>query len=202
MSSTPTQSLLVSSTSFYFLSLASLHLHQTLVLTQPSGEGVTVYIVDTGIYIEHDDFAGRATWGWKAEKSWSETDKNGHGTHVSSTILGEKYGVARKAHAIAVKVLGDNGSGSMSGVVGGIDWVVSQYNANKKPTVINMSLGGSTSVILNQAVDAAFEAGIVVVVAAGNEDLDACDGSPSGASKVITVGATEKGIYLASSFFA
>lgn len=157
---------------------------------------MTVYIIDTGIYVEHNDFAGRATFGFKAERSWSETDKHGHGTHVSSTIVGEKFGVARKAHAVAVKVLGDNGSGSNSGVVAGVDWVVSQYKANKKPSVINMSLGGSTSVILNAAVDAAFEAGIVVVVAAGNEDYDACDGSPSGASQVITVGSTEKGKFI------
>jgi len=158
-----------------------------------AGSGVTAYIIDTGIYVSHSDFEGRATFGWKADSSWSNTDGNGHGTHVTGTVIGRTYGVAKKAVAIAVKVLGDDGSGTNSGVLAGVDWVISQYTKSK-PSVINMSLGGGKSTILDNAVNGAVDAGIVVAVAAGNNNGNACSGSPSGASKVLGVGATDIGV--------
>jgi subtilisin family serine protease len=159
-----------------------------------AGNGITAYIIDTGIYVANEDFAGRATFGFKAESSWSNTDANGHGTHVASTVVGKKYGVARKASAIAVKVLGDNGSGSNAGVIAGVDWAVNDHVTKKKRSVINMSLGGGYSAALNAAVEAAVDAGIFTAVAAGNENRDACIGSPSSAPKVLTVGSTDIGV--------
>lgn len=93
------------------------------------------------LVFEDQFLPGRATFGWKADPLWSSTDKNGHGTHVSSTSVGRKYGVAREANVVGVKVLGDNGSGTNAGVIAGIDWVVSEFIASRKPSVINMSLG-------------------------------------------------------------
>jgi len=158
------------------------------------GSGVIAYILDTGIFIQHQDFGGRATFGWKAEPGWSDSDGNGHGTHVASTTVGSAYGVARSATTIAVKVLGDNGSGSWAGVIGGIDWTIGQYNSHQRPSVINMSLGGGFNAAVNAAVDAAVNAGIVTAVAAGNSNNDACNLSPAGADEVLTVGSTDIGV--------
>jgi len=158
-----------------------------------AGEGVTAYVIDTGVYVSNVDFEGRATFGWKADNKWTDADANGHGTHVSSTVAGVLYGVARKAKIVGVKVLGDDGRGSNTGVIAGVDWAVSQILAGKQVGVINMSLGGGFSSALNMAVNAAVAEGVVVVVAAGNENVDACSSSPASATDVITVGATEQG---------
>jgi subtilisin family serine protease len=80
-----------------------------------AGQDVTAYILDTGIYVEHEDFGGRARFGWKADPTWSDSDKNGHGTHVASTVGGSSFGVAKKCSLVGVKVLSDTGSGSTSG---------------------------------------------------------------------------------------
>jgi len=155
------------------------------------GSGVTNYIVDTGILLTHTEFAtGRATFGFKATSTWSNTDGNGHGTHVSSTVAGVRYGVAKSSVVVAVKVLGDDGSGSNAGVVAGVDWVVAQYRSVKKLSTINMSLGGGFSAATNTAVNNAVTTGIVTVVAAGNSNTDACSSSPASAANVLTVGAT------------
>lgn len=155
------------------------------------GENVTVYSIDTGVFLENDDFEGRARWGFNGIDNQND-DCNGHGTHTSSLAVGKKYGVAKHAKIVAVKVLDCEGSGSMSSVLSGISWTVKDHIARNisGKSVINMSLGGSKSVILNNAVNSAVKAGVVVVVAAGNESNDACNTSPAGANLVITVGAT------------
>ena len=84
------------------------------------GEGVTAYVIDTGINIEHVEFEGRAVWGKTIPKNDVDIDGNGHGTHCAGTIGSRKYGVAKAAQVVAVKVLGTNGSGSMSDVVAGV----------------------------------------------------------------------------------
>ena len=86
------------------------------------GEGVDVYVIDTGINVNHVEFEGRASWGKTIPQNDVDEDGNGHGTHCAGTIASRKYGVAKAANVIAVKVLGSNGSGTMSDVVAGVEW--------------------------------------------------------------------------------
>jgi len=165
------------------------------------GEGVTAYIVDTGININHVDFEGRAKWGKTIPKNDQDIDANGHGTHVAGTVGSKTYGVAKAASLVAVKVLGSNGSGTMGDVVGGVAWATEhataqhmQAQASNSTTyrgaVANMSLGGGKSPSLDDAVDEATEQGLFFAVAAGNDNRDACTFSPAAAAGPITVGAT------------
>eukprot|EP00834_Sanchytrium_tribonematis_P003648 NODE_148_length_15570_cov_0.950100.p6 type:complete len:493 gc:universal NODE_148_length_15570_cov_0.950100:1653-3131(+) len=157
-----------------------------------AGEGVTVYIVDTGINAEHEEFEGRATAGQDFTEDQDGIDGNGHGTHCAGTIGGKNYGIAKKAHLVGVKVLSKAGYGSTSGVIQGIEWAYKHHKSRGEnaKSVINMSLGGGKSIALNRAVEAAVKAGVVVSVAAGNEDNDACNSSPASSEAAITVGAT------------
>ncbi|KAF8911623.1 peptidase S8/S53 domain-containing protein [Gymnopilus junonius] len=172
------------------------------------GEGVDVYVVDTGINIEHVEFEGRASWGKTIPLNDVDEDGNGHGSHCAGTIASAKYGVAKKAHVIAVKVLGSNGSGSMSDVVGGVAWAAKSAKAklqaaaaelaatgktSHKGSVANMSLGGGKSQALDQAVNRAVDGGLHFAVAAGNDNRDACNYSPAAAEKAVTVGASTVG---------
>ncbi|KAL5479482.1 hypothetical protein EMCRGX_G023009 [Ephydatia muelleri] len=155
------------------------------------GNGVNVYIIDTGIETTHPDFEGRAKWGVDFVDDPSPmTDLHGHGTHVAGTVMSNTYGVAKKATAIAVRVLNENGSGTKSGVISGINWVAAQHTPGKK-SVANMSLGGSSSAVEDAAVDAAVELGVNFVVSAGNSNTDACSQSPASASQCVTVMASD-----------
>ncbi|KAF9136190.1 hypothetical protein BGX30_011340, partial [Mortierella sp. GBA39] len=155
-----------------------------------AGAGVTAYVVDTGINTAHADFGGRAKMGNNFIQGSPNTDENGHGTHVAGTIGGNSYGVAKKVNLVGVKVLNRQGSGSTSGIVAALDWIVS-VNKGKK-AVVNMSLGGGASRALNDAVGRLYRANIPVIVAAGNdENVNACSGSPSGAPQALTVGASD-----------
>ena len=166
------------------------------------GEGVDVYIIDTGTNIEHVDFEGRANWGKTIPSDDEDKDGNGHGTHCSGTVAGKKYGVAKKANVYAVKVLKSNGSGTMSDVVKGVEWaalahVKKSEDAKKgkgkkgfKGSAANMSLGGGKSPTLDKAVNAAVEVGIHFAVAAGNDNADSCNYSPAAAVNAVTVGAS------------
>ncbi|ORZ19574.1 peptidase S8/S53 domain-containing protein [Absidia repens] len=165
-----------------------------------AGEGVKVYVIDTGVNIEHVDLEGRATWGATIPSGDPDEDGNGHGSHCAGTIAGKKYGVAKKAEPVAVKVLRSNGSGTMSDVVQGVEWASLSHSkaaeaAKKsgkhfKGSVANMSLGGGKSRSLDIAVNGAVDAGIVFAVAAGNDNSDACNYSPASAENAITVGAS------------
>ncbi|MFD9241637.1 S8 family peptidase [Streptomyces sp. NPDC059556] len=156
--------------------------------TQGSGAGVTAYILDTGIDYNHDEFGGRATFGFDAmgDGRYGQ-DCNGHGTHVAGTVAGGTYGVARKANLVSVRVLGCDGRGSYSGMIAGFDWVAK--NA-RQPAVLNGSLGGDRSVALNNAATALAAAGVLPVIAAGNSSKDACDVSPASATGTVTVAAS------------
>jgi len=173
-----------------------LPLNQRYIYPTEAGAGVDAYIFDTGIYLGHNDFQGRAMFGFKAETAWSDIDAHGHGTHVASTVGGVYYGMAKLVELYAVKVLGDNGSGSYAGIVAGVDWAMSnRASRNNKPSVGNMSLQGGYNQALNDAVDAASVSGLVMVVAAGNSgaNADSCNYSPSGSSFCVNVGATTSG---------
>jgi len=151
-----------------------------------AGSGVNMYTLDTGIYISHNDFGGRAKWGANFVSGSGNDDRQGHGTHCSGTMAGTSYGVAKKATIYAVKVLGDNGSGAYSGIIAGVDWVVAQSGSKK---VGNMSLGGGAYTALDTAVNNAVNAGVHMAVAAGNDNANACNYSPARANGV-TVGST------------
>lgn len=151
------------------------------------GAGVTVYIIDTGILTTNMDFGGRASWGVNTVDQVN-TDENGHGTHVAGTVGGTKYGVAKKVHLVAVKALNKQGAGTAAGVVQAIDWVTA--NANR-PAVANMSLGGDKTIAMNDAVENSIRSGVIYVVAAGNNNQDACNFSPASAPNAVTVGASD-----------
>ncbi|KAF9047568.1 peptidase S8/S53 domain-containing protein [Panaeolus papilionaceus] len=172
------------------------------------GDGVDVYVVDTGINIHHNEFEGRARWGKTIPLNDEDEDGNGHGTHCAGTIASKKYGVAKKANVIAVKVLGSNGSGTMSDVVGGVVFAANEAkkaaqvaadelartgSTNHKGSVANMSLGGGKSQALDDAVNKAVDSGLHFAVAAGNDNQDACKYSPAAAQKAVTVGASTLG---------
>ncbi len=153
----------------------------------PTGSGVRAYVIDTGINTSHTDFGGRASSGYDAVDGGAATDCNGHGTHVSGTIGSTTYGVAKGVSLVAVRVLDCAGSGTNSGVIAGMDWVTANHI---KPAVANMSLGGGASTAIDDAINRMHNAGVTVVVAAGNENQNACNVSPARAANAITVGAT------------
>jgi len=155
-----------------------------------AGAGVDLYTIDTGIYIQHNDFGGRARWGFTAPANANDDDLNGHGTHCSGTMAGTTYGIAKSANLIAVKVLGDLGFGTTADVVAGVNWVANQHGATDK-SVGNMSLGGGASTAIDDAVNSAVGAGVHLAVAAGNDNANACNYSPARASDVVCVGATD-----------
>jgi uncharacterized protein (TIGR03437 family) len=161
-----------------------------------NGSGVKAYIIDTGINTAHTEFGGRAIDGYDAiDGALPAADCNGHGTHVSGTVGGSTYGVAKGVTLVAVRVLDCNGSGTTSGVIAGVNWVASDHPAGA-PAVANMSLGGGVSQALDDAVNAAINDGVTFCVAAGNGDQfgnpqDACSGSPSRVANAITVSATD-----------
>ena len=153
--------------------------------TAPS---VTAYVIDTGIRSSHSEFGGRVVGGVTAiSDGRGSSDCNGHGTHVAGTVGGSTYGVAKGVKLFAVRVLGCNGDGSNSGVIAGVDWVT--YN-HKKPAVANMSLGGGASQALDNAVSNSIRAGVTYAVAAGNENQNGCNVSPSRVGSALTVAAT------------
>ncbi|MFF7855498.1 S8 family serine peptidase [Streptomyces sp. NPDC007904] len=166
----------------------SLPLNSSYTYPDSAGEGVTAYVIDTGVRITHSDFGGRASNGYDAvDNDNTAQDGHGHGTHVAGTVAGSAYGVAKKAKVVGVRVLNNSGSGTTAQVVAGIDWVA--RNA-VKPAVANMSLGGGADSALDAAVRNAVASGVTFVVAAGNESTDASTKSPARVTEAITVGAT------------
>ncbi|HKP72110.1 MAG TPA: S8 family peptidase [Pyrinomonadaceae bacterium] len=155
----------------------------------PTGAGVHVYVIDTGIRRTHTQFGGRAVVGTDTiGDGQNSNDCNGHGTHVSGTIGGSTYGVAKGVTLHAVRVLDCSGNGTDSTVIAGVDWVT----ANRiSPAVANMSLGGGASTALDNAVQNSINAGVTYAVAAGNDyGVDACTQSPGRVAAAITVGST------------
>ena len=163
----------------------------------PSGNGVDVYVLDTGIRYTHQDFEGRVSYpGYDAVDEFTGSNRrgsdcDGHGTHCAGTVGGKKYGVASRVTLWAARVLDCSASGALSYTIHTIEYIVNKRKNEgiTRSAVLSMSLGGEKTLSINAAVDAAVDSGIVVVVAAGNEGSDACSYSPASASKVITVAA-------------
>jgi len=153
-----------------------------------TASNVNAYIIDTGVLGSHAEFSGRMIGGYTAITDANGTnDCNGHGTHVAGTVAGTTYGIAKGAKISPIRVLGCTGSGTNAGVIAGMDWVAANHI---KPAVANMSLGGGASASTDTAVANMSSAGVVVVVAAGNDNADACNYSPARAASAITVGST------------
>lgn len=153
------------------------------------GTGVNAYIIDTGIKLTHEEFAGRIKPGFSAiADSLGVADCKGHGTHVAGILGGKTYGVAKNVNIFPLKVFDCNGSSTISGIVAAMDWVISK---GKLPGVVNMSLGISGSHAIDQAATKMHNAGFVVVASAGNYSGNACEQSPARASSVITVGSSD-----------
>ncbi|HXT68881.1 MAG TPA: S8 family peptidase [Vicinamibacterales bacterium] len=164
-----------------------LPLNQTYSYTS-TGSGVNVYIIDTGIRTTHTQFGGRASKVFDSiGDGQNGNDCNGHGTHVSGTVGGSTYGVAKAVRLFAVRVLSCSGSGSNSGVIAGVDWVTANHVS---PAVANMSLGGGVSTALDTAVRNSIASGVTYAIAAGNSNINAANASPARVSEAITVGAS------------
>lgn len=161
------------------------------------GSGSTVYILDSGIRTTHKEFGGRALWGTNFVSGSPDTDEFGHGTHVAGTVGGNTYGVAKGCRMYAVKVIDKDGLSSMSTILQGLQWAVNHAKSRgiTKKSIINASLGGPYTKIGNDAVKAATDLGITIVVAAGNDGSDAANYSPASAPSAITVGAIDSASY-------
>lgn len=169
-----------------------------------SGIGVTIYVLDSGVRISHQEFRywdrdeSRASYGYNFVDNRHEADDcDGHGTHVAATAVGRIVGVAKSAKIVSVRVLGCTGVGAVSDVVAGLDWIAKYAD---KPAIVTMSLGirvGEWSAIMEAAVSRLIhEHNIAVIVASGNSAVDACDVAPANLPETITVGASD----LASKF--
>jgi subtilisin family serine protease len=168
----------------------SLPLNDSYVTTG-TGAGVTVYVVDTGIFAEHSDFGGRVVSGFNAiADNGGTADCNGHGTHVAGIIGGSNFGVAKSATLVPVRVMDCDGSGTISTLLAGLDWILQDHALATGPAVVNLSLGGDASSALDTEVNSLISAGMTTVVAAGNSNADACAMSPARVPGALTVGAS------------
>lgn len=170
------------------------------------GHGVNVYVIDTGIRVTHAEFGGRAFLagdfvdddldGDPSDVGNDDgnpsvpdgADCHGHGTHVSGTIGGETYGVAKQVTLWGLRALDCGGFAPWSEIIAAIDWVTANH---RSPAVVNMSLGGSRITAVDDAVRRSIAAGVTYTVSAGNNNRDSSTTSPAGTAEAITVGATQ-----------
>ncbi|KAJ3364564.1 hypothetical protein GGF32_001664 [Allomyces javanicus] len=161
-------------------------------LPRDANRSIVNYVVDTGIFTKHEEFQGRATWGTTVVSGASDEDKNGHGTFVAGIIGGRTCGVYKQAQLVAVKALDDKGQGSTSDVITALQWIADQVGTSDQIAIVNLSIGGFYSRALNDAVNAGAKNGLIMIVAAGNEGINACLTSPASATGAISVGAIDR----------
>lgn len=157
-----------------------------------TGVGVTAYVVDTGIAPGPDFEDGLAPGTSTVLGSPGTEDCNGHGTHVAGTLGGETHGVAKEVTLVPVRVLDCTGSGTLSSVIAGLDWVAAHHQAGR-PAVANLSFGAPASSSLDAAVSRLIADGVTVAVAAGNDGVNACATSPARVARALTTGAVDRG---------
>jgi len=155
-----------------------------------TGAGTKVYILDTGIYIQHTDFSGRAFIGANFVDA-VPGDQNSHGTHCAGTAAGTRFGLAKSAFLYAVKVLNAQGSGAYSGILAGIQWVTQHVQNGNRRGIGSMSLGGTADGGMNAAVAASIAAGIPYSIAAGNSNGNACNFYPASCPTATTVASSD-----------
>ncbi|KAG2189245.1 hypothetical protein INT44_004387, partial [Umbelopsis vinacea] len=156
-----------------------------------NGEGVTVYVLDSGIHANHEDFEGRASSAANFVSNEDDDDYAGHGTHVAGTIAGKTFGVAKKATIKSVKILDKHGDGTTAGLLKALAYVAS--NATPGKSVINLSLSGPKSQLVEDAIkETAKNHNVPMFVSAGNTGDDACKYLPAASKHVFTVGATDE----------
>jgi subtilisin family serine protease len=162
-----------------------------------TGAGVDAYIIDTGIRYTHNEFGGRASFGVDyINDGRNGADCNGHGTHVAGTVGGSTYGVAKNVSLISVRVFACSGGSAWETIIAAIDWVTARHVAKpspKRPSVVNMSLGGGRFQPVNDAVTASVAQGVHHAIAAGNDGQNACNYSPASTPEAVTVGGTNIG---------
>lgn len=163
----------------------------TYTYDSSSGAGTYAYVVDSGVLETHNQFGGRASYGYNAAGG-SDRDQAGHGTHVAGTIAGSTYGVAKRANIIAVKVFIGN-SAATSVIMDGYSWAVNDIVSKRRTSkaVISMSLGGPRSSAFNNLVSQAYNSGVLSIIAAGNEAQNAANVSPASAPNAFVVGAID-----------
>ncbi|CAE6458965.1 unnamed protein product [Rhizoctonia solani] len=150
---------------------------------------VDVYVLDTGVYLEHQDLQPRAIRGKNFTKD-PDGDRRGHGTHVAAIIAGSQFGVAKLANIIDVKVIGNQDDGQSSDVLAGIDWAYREFQSKGNRSVVNLSAGGPFNKCLNLAFESAVQKGLHICVSAGNDHQDASCRSPASAQGVIAAAAS------------
>ncbi|MFB6614679.1 S8 family peptidase [Streptomyces sp. NPDC056367] len=157
-----------------------------------AGQGVDVYVVDTGIDTEHPELKGRTSWLANVTGDGTDKDCNGRGTHLAGTVGATTYGVAKKVTLYAVKVARCDGTATTKDLIEGINRATTNARSTRRPSVMLIGPTQRNDDALNQAANDAAEAGVVVVAPAGDESQDACNISPASARRVLTVGATNK----------
>ena len=163
-----------------------------------NNKDINTYIIDTGIDVSHPEFEGRATWLANPSGDKQDRDCNSHGTHCAGLVGSKTYGACKDANLFAIKVLGCDGSGSITSVIQGVMIAYkdhsAKYSKNKNVhAIVSMSLGGGNSKMLDKAIRACLKLNphIHFTIAAGNENQDACDVSPANTPGVITVMASD-----------